>query len=211
MEFKLKEATLKLLPEKAIFWESESLMIIADAHIGKVSHFRKNGIPVPRMAERNNLWRLSGLLLKYEPRTVVFLGDLFHSKLNKAWEEFIDFRRGHDMVDMILVKGNHDILSNRAFTAADLEPVEEMQTGPFLLTHDRVESEKYNLHGHIHPCVKLRGAGRQRVKVPCFYFSANFGVLPSFGDFTGSHPIRLQEGDQVYVPVDDQVILMESA
>lgn len=211
MEVEIRGARMELLPEKAIIWKEKSMLIIADAHIGKVSHFRKNGIPVPRLAERNNLWRLSGLLLRHKPKTLLFLGDLFHSKLNKAWEEFIDFRKGHDSVEMVLVRGNHDILGSRQFADAGLDLVEHMEIGPFLFTHDRVESDKYNLHGHIHPCIKLRGNGRQRVKIPCFFFGSDFGVLPSFGDFTGSHPLQLEDGDRAYVPVEDEIIMLENA
>lgn len=200
MTYKILNASLTLLPERAIFWEKERMLIIADAHIGKVSHFRKNGIPVPRMAERNNLWRLSGLVMKTKPNKIIFLGDLSHSKLNKAWDQFVDFRKGYSNVEMILVRGNHDILSEQSFINAEIKVVDSMTVGPFFFTHDREVSHLYNVHGHIHPSIRLRGKGRQSLRVPCFFFGKDYGILPSFGDFTGSYTLKPEDGDAVFVP-----------
>ena len=35
----------------AIFWKEKDTLLLADIHLGKVGHFRKSGIPVPRKAE----------------------------------------------------------------------------------------------------------------------------------------------------------------
>jgi len=202
----IENTRIDLLPEKAIFWREESSLIIADLHLGKASHFRKNGLAVPRMVETNNLWKLSGLFNKYGPARVYFLGDLFHSRHNFAWEEFVDFRRNFDQMEMILIKGNHDILDLRAYEAADIKVVESLVLAPFILTHDSTESEFFNLHGHVHPCVRLRGKGRQSARVPCFFFADKFGILPSFGDFTGGHPLKPSRGERVFLPVEGEVI-----
>ncbi|HKK38710.1 MAG TPA: ligase-associated DNA damage response endonuclease PdeM [Cryomorphaceae bacterium] len=206
MNYIIQDVALTLLPERAIFWKDRGMLIVADAHIGKVSHFRKNGIPVPGMAERNNLWRLSGLVMKTKPEQIVFLGDLSHSKLNRAWDQFVDFRAAYEDIEMVLVKGNHDILSNHSFDAARIKLVDDLKAGPFLLTHDREESELYNIHGHIHPAIRLRGKGRQSLRVPCYFFGKDYGILPSFGDFTGSYTLKPIEGDAVFVPGEKETI-----
>lgn len=206
MTYEIQNNVLTLLPERALFWESEKMLIVADAHIGKVSHFRKNGIPVPRLAERNNLWRLSGLVLKTKPKQVVFLGDLSHSKINKAWEQFVDFRAAYSELEMVLVKGNHDKLPVDAFERAELTVVDRLSVGPFLFTHDREETELFNIHGHIHPSIRLQGKGRQSLRVPCYFFGQNFGILPSFGDFTGSYTLKPSGSDAVFVPSQDKTI-----
>lgn len=195
---------LILLAEGAILWNG--LLLVADLHIGKVGHFRKNGIPVPNDVGRNNLWRLSNLLLDNQPKKVYFLGDLFHSRYNKQWDEFVDFIHAFDEIDFILIKGNHDILNHQHFEDAGISVVAQLEIAPFLLTHDRVETDLYNLHGHIHPGVRLRGEGRQSLRLPCFFFSENFGILPSFGDFTGTHKLEVQQGDRVFVLAEGSVI-----
>ena len=40
-----------LHPSGAIFWLEKKTLFLADVHLGKVAHFRKNGIAVPRKAE----------------------------------------------------------------------------------------------------------------------------------------------------------------
>jgi len=206
MNHVIHNAQLTLLPEKAIFWEEKGMLIVADVHIGKASHFRKNGIPVPGMVERNNLWRLSGLVLKTKPKQIIFLGDLSHSKLNKAWDQFVDFRKAYSTIEMILIKGNHDILSEQSFNNAEIKVLESLTVGPFLFTHDRQDTDLYNIHGHIHPAIRLRGKGRQSLRVPCYFFGKDYGILPSFGDFTGSFTLKPVDGDAVFVPGEKETI-----
>ena len=195
---------LTLLPEGAMLWKNR--LLVADLHIGKVGHFRKNGIPVPSSVGKNNLWRLSNMLLDYKPSEVYFLGDLFHSRYNKQWDEFVDFINAFEKIEFTLIRGNHDILNDELFEEAGIHLVEELELGPFLLTHDRVETESYNLHGHIHPGVRLRGEGRQSLRLPCFFFANEYGILPSFGDFTGTYRLTPKEGDRVFVLAENSVI-----
>jgi len=45
--FNLLNQDLLLLPQKAIYWQQQKALIVADVHFGKVGHFRKAGIAVP--------------------------------------------------------------------------------------------------------------------------------------------------------------------
>lgn len=206
MVFNIKGEDLELLSDKAIYWEKNDTLIIADLHIGKAAHFRKNGIQVPAMVERNNLWRLSGLVVEKKPAKMIFLGDLSHSEKNAAWDQFADFCQNFPEIKLILIKGNHDIISSHHFSKANIEVMDEYSIGPFLLTHDREESDLYNIHGHIHPAIRLKGRARQSVRVPCFFFSEEYAVLPSFGDFTGSFVLSPKKGDTVFYPGETEVL-----
>src|SRR5690606_41018009 len=53
---------------------------------------------------------LRDVLKKYETKRIIFLGDLFHSSENAAWLHFIDFSSQYPHTELILIKGNHDIL-----------------------------------------------------------------------------------------------------
>jgi metallophosphoesterase superfamily enzyme len=96
----------------------------------------------------------------------------------------------------------------------------QLQLGPFLLTHHPLEESSeqpgaevtpkyYNLAGHLHPGVTLRGGGRQSVTLPCFYFGRNTGLLPAFGAFTGLARIKPRKEDKVYVIADEKIIPVE--
>lgn len=209
LHFDLEGEALLLLGAKAVFWPRLSVLLVADLHLGKSSHFRKHGLAVPEMAERNNLWRLSGLFNDWQPKEVIFLGDLFHSKINKAWHDFVDFMEAYPNVKRTLILGNHDILGADIFAEANLHTAAQMELGPFLLSHDAVENARlFNLFGHVHPAIRLRGAGKQSLTLPCFYFDLKrrYGIMPSFGDFTGIHLLKASKQHNIFVVSGGEVI-----
>ncbi len=129
-------AELILHPLKAIFYPSENALIVSDAHLGKADHFRKAGIAVPQQVNLTNLDRLDQLINQFNPRRVIFLGDLFHSSINEAWNDFEKLINGYDEVIFELVKGNHDILPQAVYDSSILKIYEDaLELGPFLLTH----------------------------------------------------------------------------
>lgn len=207
-EIEIQGVSLLLLAERAIFWPERELLLISDAHFGKVTHFRKAGIGIPPSAAHHNLQRFENLLIKTGARAVIFLGDLFHSELNSEWLTFKACLRRHPSVHFTLVGGNHDILHPQSYANLQLTVKEEPYAlNPFLLSHYPWEnSESYNLCGHLHPGVRLTGSGRQSLRLPCFFFGKAQGVLPAFGEFTGLHLMRPRAGDKVFVLVDGKLL-----
>ena len=68
------------------------------------------------------------------------------------------------------------------------------------------ESSTFNICGHIHPAFKIRGKARQSIKLPCYYLTLNQLILPSFGQFTGSHIIDLKSNkDEILVVSKNQI------
>jgi len=199
---------LLLLPEKAFIWIETATLVIGDLHLGKITHFRKAGIGVPSVAEEENLDRLATLLLNHTTKRVIFLGDLFHSHMNDQWLQFKSFLRRFPELDFILVKGNHDILDPSAYEADNLKIIEhKLIEGPFCFTHHPQENPvAYNIHGHIHPGVVLRGAGLQSLKLPCFHFGAQRLIVPAFGVFTGTAKVNPVEGDNIYAITEEKII-----
>ena len=51
--------------------------------------------------------------------------------------------------------------------------------------------------GHVHPVVRMRSR-RERMRLPAFWFTPQFGVLPSFGSFTGGAEIEPGPRDEVF-------------
>lgn len=197
----IEDVKLILLAERALYWPDRRLLIISDAHFGKVTHFRKSGIGIPLQAAQQNLLRFEQLLKKTDAQSVLFLGDLFHSDLNSEWLSFKSCVRRHPQTEFILVGGNHDILDPQSYANLRLTVEQEpYPLGPFALSHHPYDQlDRYNLCGHLHPGVRLAGSGRQSLRLPCFFFGKQQGVLPAFGEFTGLHLMRPQAGDRVYV------------
>ena len=194
----LEGETLHLLPEKAVYWEEQNMLIVADLHLGKAGHFRKAGIPVPAAVHWHDLKVLTALLSNYQPQKVLLLGDLFHSALNNEWWDFENLLESFPKLQFILVKGNHDILPEAAYRLSNLEiHAEDMTLGPFVFSHIPPEEEMlqqgYYISGHLHPGVRIIGE-----KLPCFYFSQKGAVLPAFGRFTGFINMKIKKKDRVF-------------
>lgn len=202
-----KDQHLLLLAQKCLLWTEERTLIVADVHLGKVGHFRKAGIAIPRSMEQEDLASLSDVLDRHPVDRIVFLGDLFHSELNNDWEWLLLWRGLFPQIEMVLVRGNHDILHDRHYEEAKFTVVEEWRAGPFLFTHaPATDDEGYVISGHVHPGVRLYGKGRQSVTLPCFYFGEKQGLLPAFGKFTGCVAVKPQEQDSVFGIVNHRVM-----
>ncbi|MGZ3778730.1 MAG: ligase-associated DNA damage response endonuclease PdeM [Mucilaginibacter sp.] len=212
LDFYLLGQDLILLPQKAIYWKQEKALIAADVHLGKVGHFRKAGIAVPRDMEQTDLGELSDLIFEHKPQKLIFLGDLFHSDLNADWEWLRLWRQQHKKLEIILIRGNHDIINDEHYLELNVSLYDELKIGPFLMLHHPLSEtaqqpiEPYVFCGHIHPGVNLSGKARQSITIPCFAFGEKQAVLPSFGRFTGRVAIRHQKVDRIFGVLKDKVI-----
>ncbi len=213
-KFILNQQTLWLSPARCIFWEEEKALILSDLHFGKTGHFRKEGIGVPQNIFKEDLQRLFTQIQFFKPETLLIAGDMFHSRANKEIDLFVKWRNDISSVNVHLIKGNHDILSNKFYEEADIKVEDKkLSVKNFCFTHDyasecEVEDEMFTFSGHIHPGIKFKGNGRQSFMLPCFYFSEKYAVLPAFSHFTGLYKVRPQKKDRVFALVENQVIKM---
>lgn len=206
MNISVRQQNFTLHPLGGLFWEEKSLLLISDVHLGKVNHFRKFGAAVPRKAIHKNFMLLDKIVSDFQPFQICFLGDLFHSSLNKEWELFENWV-GKTPAEIILVSGNHDIIAPEKYRQLNVEIFPELIIDDFLLTHHPEEREGlFTFCGHIHPAVKLYGFGRQKLRLPCFFKSKNQIILPAFGEFTGTYTMNPSKNDEVYAIVEDAVV-----
>ena len=210
--FSFLDQNLLILPEKAIFWEEQQMLIVADIHLGKVGHFRKAGIAIPKKMEQDDLAQLSDLIHRYSPKTILLLGDLFHSELNNDWDWLVLWRSLFNDLRIILVLGNHDILNKAFYLNLRFELYEHFDAGPFRFLHEPLEkhflplTSLYLISGHIHPGVVLKGAGRQVLTLPCFHFGSRQAILPAFGKFTGKVKIKNAKNDRIFAVLQNKIV-----
>ncbi|WP_194974417.1 ligase-associated DNA damage response endonuclease PdeM [Aquiflexum lacus] len=205
-----EELKLQLLPEKAVYIEKLRSLLIADPHFGKAAHFRKAGIPVSEKLHIGDLMVIQKLIQTYNPEHLYFLGDLFHSDLNIAWNDLETFAEYHPGTNFHLIKGNHDILPEAVYRSdiwkVHLEP---LIIGNLILSHEpmtNIPLEGINLCGHIHPGISLYGTGRQKLTLPCFFVTPNQIILPAFGRFTGLYTMKCGKNDNAFVIAEKKVI-----
>jgi uncharacterized protein len=207
--FECRGLNLTLLPEKAVWIDSMGVLLIADLHFGKASHFRKSGIPIPEKVHDQDYIQLNNLISIYSPKQVYFLGDLFHSSWNEEWETLLNFLRLYPTSSFHLVVGNHDILPSEKY----LDPRLKIHPNPIilgslLLSHEPTQPPEglLTICGHIHPGILLQGRAKQRVRIPCFHYSRNVLILPSFGNFTGLSLIKGEKNDFIWGIIEDRLI-----
>ena len=211
---------LVLLPGPAAWLPDEGRLLVADLHIGKALAFRRLGVPVPGGTTRGTLDRLTLLLRQTAARELVVLGDFLHAAPAQApavQAQLAAWRDAHAQVAMRLVRGNHDSHAGDPPAALGIEVIDEPWRLPAvgagadgrvlaLCHHPQPLAGCEVLAGHLHPCIRLSGPARSRLRLPCFHFRAEVGVLPAFGAFTGMHPVRRSPGDLVYAVAGDEVM-----
>lgn len=209
IQLPLNNSVFTLLPEKVVYKEDEQLLIIADVHLGKATHFRKEGIYMPSKAHADDYENLRQLFHKLHPRKVYFLGDLFHSKLNSEWAVFAALIKEFDSIAFTLIKGNHDIMDEALFAGLNIVVVNEvLEEGGFIYSHMPVPTpdDAINIVGHIHPGIFLSGKARQSVRLPCYHLCGNTLLLPAFGKLTGLYMIDCKKDDRVFAVLPSEVI-----
>ena len=222
--YRIRGQQLWLSPHRCLFWEEERSLILSDLHFGKTGHFRKAGIAVPQSVYRDDLLRLLSLIQYFQPRQLLVVGDLFHSRENKELGLFRRWRDDFPDLGIRLILGNHDILHENWYEQAGITVSKDLlRVGAFAFIHDIAAVEEaaraadarrasssgggipmagmvgtagtaepagaerpYFFSGHLHPGIRIRGMGKQILQFPCFYFGAEYAVLPAFGHFTGT-------------------------
>ncbi len=203
--------TLHLLPERALYWPRTQTLFIADPHFGKDATFRAHAVPLPQGTTNAELDRLTQALDRTGAQKLIILGDLLHAAKGReqaVLDAVTTWREQHADLSIYLVRGNHDRHAGDPPAEWRMTLMDGPTPGPhWVLNHEPLEPEMgYALVGHLHPAVQLTGKGRQSLKLPCFWFGENCGVLPAFSAFVDHGTIHPRQGDQVFVVTDTQVL-----
>ena len=204
MQTQVAGVPLRLLRQRAVFLPVEGLLLVADLHLGKAQSFRRLGVPVPSGTTADALARLDACLDATGACGIVFLGDLIHAARSRSpatWDAVARWRARHAGLALTLVRGNHDRHAGDPPPEWRIDCVEEpLRLGPLALAHHpHPVPGAYVLAGHVHPAAWLGGRARDRLRLPCFHFGPEVGVLPAFGAFTGAHVMPRAPGDRVFV------------
>lgn len=202
---------LWLSAERCLFWEEQRSLILSDLHLGKTGHFRKAGIAVPQGVYREDLQRLVALIQHFAPARLLVVGDFFHSRQNAELDLFRRWRDSFPDLEIRLVRGNHDILAADWYRESGIEVSEpDLLEAPFYFSHEDcgVHPQAFTFCGHLHPGIQLDGIGRQRLRLPCFYFSDTHCILPAFSRFTGTALVWPKKEDRVFALADNRIIAL---
>lgn len=210
MELELNQHRLRLLPSHAVHDEAGKTVFVADLHLGKTTAFHRAGIALPTGSDEDTLRRLSEVVALTQAETLVVLGDLFHSTAlgtRMAADLIHASRAQHPQVRWLIVPGNHDRRVPWHDWLHDIQLLNEGEyVGPWRVAHHPTEdAPMMTLCGHLHPGTAVGRPRSRKVTMPCFRLRRQSLVLPAFGSFTGMHRITREEGDRVFVPMNDSV------
>ncbi|WP_418284560.1 metallophosphoesterase [Halorubrum sp. DTA46] len=179
--------------ERAVYLGAYDALVVADTHVGRAE---ASAVSFP-LGEREDLVdRLTRLLSRFDPETLVVAGDVVHT-----FDRVSD--RSRDALDAIretceangtaleLVAGNHDTTLPNAWDgpvheAVVLDPEDtaapDARRTVVCHGHERpsIPAERYVI-GHVHPTIEIEGA-----RHPCFlrgdgvYRAGDLLVLPAF-------------------------------
>jgi DNA ligase-associated metallophosphoesterase len=211
IEISLQGEQFQLFAERAMFWSRTRTLLIADAHWGKAATMRSAGLPIPGGTTSSDLLRLSKLVQRTGARRIVFLGDVIHARSGRAAKTLAavaDWRASQSSLELVLVRGNHDERAGDPPAELEILCVDApLVEPPFVFQHFPGPSPYgYSLAGHTHPAVKMRGRGYEKLTLPCFHFTPEFGTLPAFGSLTGCAIIIPGMDDRIYGIAGEEVL-----
>ncbi len=175
--------------DRAVYLHATATLVVADVHVGRDE---ASSVEFP-LGERADLReRLDSLIWHFEPREVVFAGDVLHSFGNASPDvadslsELAAICRVAG-VRLVLVAGNHDTMLRELWDDDVYETyeIEEAETDDrTLVCHGHEEpDERATLYvvGHDHPSIVIEGQKR-----PCYlygegvYRGTDVLMLPAF-------------------------------
>ncbi|HEV8051434.1 MAG TPA: ligase-associated DNA damage response endonuclease PdeM [Parachlamydiaceae bacterium] len=210
MKLTIRNQTCHLLAEKAVFWEEEKAVILADIHIGKGTVFRKAGIPIPQGIMDDDLRSIARLIVDTKAEKCIIVGDLIHAlsglsdsvkKIFEGWLQSVE-------CEVHLVLGNHDyaLLKNLPAEWSLHIHKEALLIEPFYFSHFPTYHEKWFVwSGHLHPKVEISN-GYDRLVLRCFQIFKDMAIIPAFGFFVGGTMVRKSQECKIYVIADESVI-----
>jgi hypothetical protein len=176
---------LEAFPEGALWWADLRLLVVADLHLEKGSSFARRGQLVPPYDTVETLSRLTRLIARLQPRTVVALGDSFHDDDGAARLSAGDravLKGVQTGRDWIWIAGNHDREKPAGLGGAAMD---ELAIGKLVFRHEPlVGVAEGEIAGHLHPCARVYGRGKS-VRRRCFAGDGFRLILPAFGAYAG--------------------------
>lgn len=188
LEIEIGTHRFQVLPQRALYWAAQEWLLIADLHLGKADTFRHFGVAVPQAVQWSDLERLAQLLAQLQPKKCVVLGDFVHGRIvqpstAQAWNALV---AAYPQTQFELLAGNHDRALERH--VLKLHAVKaDCQIDGVWLTHEPLPQEQLiasqylNIHGHIHPAIRLEGS---RAKLPALVYRRPYLMMPAFSEFT---------------------------
>lgn len=166
----------------ALYHQTESWLAVADLHFGYELSQRAAGRLMPLWGMASVEERLIELLVEYQPRQLIVVGDLVHDKASSAVAKGL-LNRLRERCEVIALAGNHD---RHVAPAIAFSP--RWETPNFVFHHGHCEPEEKDricVIGHHHPAASITDGAGLRLKFPAFVQEERRWILPAFSPWAG--------------------------
>lgn len=200
-------------PSGILFWPDKSLLVVADLHLEKGSHFASRGFFLPPYDSHETLERLHQVCRELAPRQILILGDCFHDENGHA--RLLD--KSRTFFDALLaynpiwVYGNHD----GDFVPTGFVAYETYELGNIVFRHEASSGSSNEISGHFHPKIDIAHKNAL-ISRDCFIEDGHKMILPAFGSYTGGlsieHPsiaVHMNDDRRVYVLGDKKIFFFQ--
>lgn len=190
------------LTERAVYLPEADALVCADLHVGRGA---ASNVDAPIDEASDVVGRLTGLLDRFDPATVVVAGDLLHSfsRVPRGVERSVDALRAavyETGAALVVTPGNHDAMLDGVFDGRrQAEYRLDDDETVVLHGHEAPETPagRYVI-GHDHPALSVEGR-----KLPCYLYGPGVYRVAS-GDesaLDGDEPVSADHPDAADVLV----------
>jgi len=182
--------------DRCLLLNDGAVMVISDLHLGYESALEEEGLHLPRINTNSIKESLHQAIHRYEPDTVVLLGDIKHDFRRPDYECRREILEILDLIAEtsrpVMIRGNHDNYLQNIITGTDYEMLDHIDMAGFRLEHGHSDSGRRPvILGHEHPSLRIYDGIGAHIKLPCFLHAKEEGVIviPSFSRFSGGNDI----------------------
>ncbi|MFS1703307.1 ligase-associated DNA damage response endonuclease PdeM [Alteromonas sp. AMM-1] len=180
----------------ALYCPANDTLLVADLHFEKGSYLSQYASPVPRYDSRATITALSALIDRYQPASVVCLGDSFHdrgafSRITCQDSEAL-LALTKRVSQWVWVVGNHDPDIPASVAGNVVEHWQVAIAGHQIIgchEPDATLTTQYQIVGHFHPKGQL-AMGKGVVRGKCLVATPSLLVMPALGQFTGGLSVQ---------------------
>jgi metallophosphoesterase superfamily enzyme len=170
------ESGVRLDVRRALWLAATGSLVVADLHWGYAASHRAAGNLLPAWGDAAIAAALDALVADYQPREMIWLGDVIHAAAGRARAEaYLHAAK----VPVVVLRGNHDRAWQHQPTSTALE------RAGFVLHHGdavlpSLPTDRRELVGHHHPAAVWDDRAGARLRLPALVTGPRRWIMPAF-------------------------------